>query len=179
MVAQHGRRLNAIDISNPTSPILSGSLYQKHSLNQASAVAIVNDRAYVTTLNDYLTIINVADPSAMAVVGSLRDSTRLNYASIVVATASYAYVGAPWFDAVTIVDVSNSASPSVVGSVTSSSALGSVEGLFLAGSNLYVANAAGSPGLSWIVHDKSNDVRISRKKPYGTGRFGYTWDKPS
>jgi hypothetical protein len=212
MVAQHGRRINAIDVvrapcpayalrprvvhalleltcdcshafqyprlraraqSNPASPTISGSLYSKAYLNQASAVAVVSDRAYVVTLNDYLTIVNVANPASMLILGTLQDTTKLNYASAIAATTSYAYVSAPWYDGVTVIDVSTPASPSVVGSITSSSNLGDVRGLFLSGSNLYAANA-GSTGVSIIDVSDPASPSIGQSVTTSTASYAST-----
>ena len=75
MVAYGAQTLSVVDVSDPTSPTMAGSLVDATDLNGAQAINVVGNYAYVASyLSDSLTIVDVSTPTTPTKVGSLNTS---------------------------------------------------------------------------------------------------------
>ena len=99
-------KLAVVDISNPTSPVLSGSV----AISGAAQVTVSGNYAYVTnTGNNQLVIVDVSTPASPTISGTLTDATNLDDPWGMVVSGNYAYVAASTGDRLTVVDVTNKA----------------------------------------------------------------------
>ena len=64
-----------MDISDPTTPTLAGSLQDNSDLQGAGAIKVVGNYAYVSCYwADAFTIVDISNPSSPSKVGSLKQS---------------------------------------------------------------------------------------------------------
>src|SRR3989344_5671240 len=106
-----GDRLTVVDVSNPVSPSIAGSV-SSSKLDSAYSVYVSGRYAYVASSgNDSLTVIDVSAPAFPAIAGSVTDR-RMDGARSVYVSGKYAYVAGAIKKNITIVDVSNPSSPS-------------------------------------------------------------------
>lgn len=110
--------LTVVDISDPTSPTIVGSVTSAQ-LNGAYRVDMVglDHVAVACTESDRLTIVNVSVPSAPSIVGSVQDATNLDFPYGLAVRGNYAYVTSLIKRRLTVVDISTLSAPSVVGSI--------------------------------------------------------------
>ncbi len=133
--------LAAIDISNPSSPVIAGTSPPSNNLLNASTVNIAGGYAYVVAKNrngpsgsgsnddgtgNSLTILDIAsNPRVPAIVGSIRDANTLFGAYGVAVSGHYAFVAAQGClsgqpcpqtvgAAFSVIDISNPTSPLMV-----------------------------------------------------------------
>jgi len=175
-------RLTVVDISNPSSPTVTGSVYDAN-LARPWSLSVAGKYAYVTAyFDDRLTVVDVSNPASPTVAGSIQDATNLNFPRAVYASGKYAYVAAYGANRLTIVDVSNPASPSVTGSVQDTN-LSSPGSIYVLGRYAYVgalgnnrltivdvSNPA-SPSVAGSIQDNTN-----LNRPYGvyaSGKYVY------
>ncbi|MBI4385735.1 hypothetical protein HY573_02805, partial [Candidatus Parcubacteria bacterium] len=142
-VANGTARLTVVDISNPASPTVSGSVVVSSSGSLAEADLFVSGRyAYVGVDEvfgtDGFAVVDISNPTAPVLVALVTDSTQLNGARGIFVSGRYAYVAAQ-ADRLTVVDVSNPANPAIVGSVTDATQLDGTENLFVSGRYAYMA----------------------------------------
>ncbi len=135
-----GNRLTVVDVSNPASPTVVGSVKDDANLRGAISVFVSGQYAYVAAYrNNRLTVVDVSNPASPTVVGSVKDDTNLRSARSVFVSGQYAYVTAPESNALTVVDVSNPASPTVIGSVRDNTNLNGARSVYISGQYAYVA----------------------------------------
>ena len=157
-VVTTGGSLMTIDVSNPGSPTLIGSV----ALNNAAlSIALQGDYAYVVVAGavDNFQVIDVSDPVNPSPSGDL----TLNQPYYVVAQGSYAYVvDANGNEELRVIDVSNPASPVVIGSLV----IGHAFSVTVQGNYVYMAEL-GTQNLKII--DVSNPVSpsLSSSLPIG------------
>jgi len=136
--------LTIIDISDPTSPTIVGSISDAQ-LNGPYSVYVSGQYAYVAAhIANALTIVDVSDPTSPAIVGSISDADKLARADSVYVSGKYAYVAAAGANALTIVDVSDPASPAIVGSITNAQLNGPTS-VYVSGQYAYVADMGPTP----------------------------------
>jgi len=121
--------LAVIDISNPTSPFVVGTV---DTLGNGIAVAVSGSYAYVGTADFSFQVIDIANPVAPTIVGNIYVPGTSRG---VVVSGSYAYVAAD--SGLQVVDVTNPALPVLVGSVATS---GGAQGIAIQGSYAYIAD---------------------------------------
>jgi hypothetical protein len=142
-------RLTAIDISNPSAPVIAGSSLPLNELLNASTVNIAGGYAFVVSKNrngpsgsesnddgtgNSLTILDVAsNPSSPFIVGTIRDANTLFGAYGVAVSGHYAFVasqgclsGQPCPNrsagsAFAVIDISNPSAPTVVAALHNAS----------------------------------------------------------
>ncbi|PIR77912.1 MAG: hypothetical protein COU28_04500, partial [Candidatus Magasanikbacteria bacterium CG10_big_fil_rev_8_21_14_0_10_36_16] len=154
VASEYGFSLSIIDITNPTSPSLVGSISSSTLMDGATGVQVSGKYAYVASRNsDSLTIVDIADPSNLTIMGSV-SSTSLNGAAKVRINSKYAYVASYLDGSVTSVDVSDPTNPVVVDSLVG---LGAFD-VDVAGKYAYVG---GSGGNKMSVVDISNPTSLS------------------
>ena len=183
-----GDRLTIIDISNPSSPTIVGSVQNSSILDGAGAVYVAGDYAYVAAnagSPDRLVVIDVSNPSAPTIVGWVSDS-RLEGGDHLYVSGNYAYVPAEFADALTIVDVSNPTSPQVVGWVSSSTLLDGTEEVFVEGKYAYVTAEhsdsfvvvdVSDPTSPTIVGSIATSTLDGAEPIYVSGRYAYVGAK--
>ena len=115
VTASYSASLVVVDISNPLSPVIRGSVVSSSLGDVGVALRCVHlARVRVLKLSRALT-------------RSLSCAVHTQ-ASGVAVSGLYAYVAAEWSDSLVVVDISNLASPVIRGSVVSSSLLDGVRG---------------------------------------------------
>jgi hypothetical protein len=129
--------LQVVDISEPTSPTLLGSVQLPRTpvpdVTHATGVTVVGTLAYVTAAYGGLYVIDVSNPSSPNIVGHL-DTPGV--AEDVAVTGSTGYV-ADYSAGLQVIDVSNPAAPAIIGTVDTP---GNAFGVALSGSIAYVAD---------------------------------------
>ncbi|MBI2625724.1 hypothetical protein HYW68_01590, partial [Candidatus Parcubacteria bacterium] len=184
VAAQGGNRFTVVDVSNPTSPIVVGSVNDATNLNSPTSVFVSGRYVYVSAnTGNRLTVVDVSNPSSPTVVGSVNDATNLAGARSVFVSGRYAYVAAYSGKRLTVVDVSNPASPTVTGSVNDATNLNGPYSVYVSGRYAYVAAQDGnrftavdvstpaSPTVVGSVYDATN-----LSAPYSvfvSGRYAY------
>ncbi len=135
-VANYGSgTLQVINISNPSSPVVVGSV----TTGAAYSVYVQGGYAYVANYtSNSLQVINISNPSSPVVVGSVTTGTSPNSVYV---QGSYAYVANFNSNTLQVINISNPSSPVVVGVVTTGNGAYSV---YVQGSYAYVANYTSS-----------------------------------
>ncbi len=141
--------VDAVDISDPTNPVIAGSSAWSSSLVNATTINVSNGYAYVVSKNrngphgsgsndngtgNSLTILDIAtDPTHPAIVGVVKDAVRLFGAYGVAVKGNYAYVAAQGClggqpcpnpnvgDSFAVIDISSPAAPTIVATLANSS----------------------------------------------------------
>src|SRR3989344_774670 len=132
--------LTVIDISNPASPSISGSVYDYTKLWNANSVVVSGNYAYVTS-NKYFVIVDISNPKAPFIVSSIYDNGEPRDVFV---RGNYAYIVSQRTNKLTVIDVSNPASPIVVGSVTDNARLLVAGDLFIQNNYAYVGAFGGN-----------------------------------
>ena len=125
--------LKIIDISNPQSPKLIGSL---NTDGHACGVTISGNYAYVTNVFEGLKIIDISNPQSPKLVGSL----NTGYINGVTISGNYAYAAAD-LAGLKIIDISNPQNPELVSSLNTD---GYARGVTVSGNYAYMADYGGS-----------------------------------
>jgi Uncharacterized conserved protein len=124
--------LDIIDITNPSSPGLAGTL---QGMNEARSISVSGNYAYLANFgSNSLVIVNISNPSAPSLTGIL---TGLRVPRAVYVSGNYAYVACGLGSPLTIVDVSNPAAPRLVSSIGPDGASDSV---YVSGDYAYVTS---------------------------------------
>jgi hypothetical protein len=154
-----GNGLTVVDISNPTSPLVLGTLQDPTRLFGAYGVAVQGQDAYVAsqgvlagqpaspdTSEGSFSVIDLATMTIVAHIdnGSLpapwTNQNVFRHATSVAISGHYAYVTAFYDDRVTVVDISNPSSPVIVASLRDATNLADPADLAVQGNYLYLAN---------------------------------------
>jgi hypothetical protein len=154
-----GNLFAVIDVSDPNSPLVVGSLAATgpNRLENVREMVKEGDLVYVAAHN-YLTIVDVSNPAAPTVAGALNNTTRFFSGQAIIKDGNYCYFhngrasgGSDYFS---VVDVSNPALPVLVGDVVSD--VGTSAGLVKDGDLVYlVGDPSGGTGV-FRVFDVSN-----------------------
>ncbi len=131
----HGALLNAVNVTDPDSPVVIGSL----SLPLApSRLALSSDShyAYIAAEEGGLIIVDIADPGAMEIVGSY---TGLSTIFDVAVEGNLAFLAAG-ADGIVVIDVSNPSSPTLIASYSTPS---NANRLTVSNGTIYAACAEG------------------------------------
>jgi hypothetical protein len=135
-----GSDFKVIDVSNPTSPVLSGSLGIG-----AKSVEISGNYAYVLGSGDFK-IIDVTNPANPILSGSIDFSGSVGIgATSLAVSGNYAYVVDTDNDDLKVIDVSNPASPVLSGSL---------------GIGDYPGSVTVSGNYAYVVDSDSDDLKI-------------------
>jgi hypothetical protein len=155
-----GNSLTIVDISNPASPTVVGSVRDPHHLFGAYGIAVQGNYAYVAyqgqlsgqpatpdTSTGGFTVVNISNPASPTIVGNLDNGSLpssqandLQHSTSVALSGHFAYVTAFYHSSVTVIDIANPASPAIVTSLHSNAALPAPADLAISGTQLYVAN---------------------------------------
>lgn len=103
--------LSILDISNPASPTVVGSVSDATNLGTFDSLAVVGNYLYVNAGSNKLTIIDISNKASPAVTANF---TNAAYSGIIAAKGSYLYTNGK------IVSVTNPVSPTVGNSYTGS-----------------------------------------------------------
>ncbi|KOO26123.1 lvivd repeat-containing protein, partial [Chrysochromulina tobinii] len=167
VVGESSKSLVVVDISNPATPVIRGSVVSSSLLDRAHFVAVSGSYAYVTAyLSDSLVVVDISNPASPVIRGSVVSSTVLDGAWGVAVSGSYAYVTTHDSASLVVVDISNPVSPVIRGSVASSSLLAAVAGVAVSGSYAYVTAVVSK---SLVVVD-AWDLDVSGSYAYVAGR---------
>jgi hypothetical protein len=144
-----------------------------HVLDYPIGLYVSGKYAYVTSYSDDgLSIIDISDPTNPNEVGYINDTEQqgtaqcLDSASDIFVSGEYAYVTAPFDDALSIIDVSNKSNPVEVGYINDTESQGTAQlldgaqGVYVSGKYAYVT-ANSDHGLSIIdVSDPTNPTEV-------------------
>ena len=150
-----------IDISNPTSPSVVGSIDDDTNLYAARSIAVSGRYAYVANKGDLtggkkeFAVIDISNPAVPAVVGSIDDDTNFYAATSIAVSGRYAYVanneGNVARKNLAVIDIGIPASPAVAGSINDDT-------------NLYLANSIAVSGrYAYVV---SNNAAVAGIKEF-------------
>jgi len=98
-------KLNIVDISNPTAPVVVGAYGETGSCWFVD-IRVVGSYAYVADLDKGLVILDVSDPTAPAFVSMLSESSIIDRIEVI---GTYAYLMGHYID---VVDISDPMAPS-------------------------------------------------------------------
>jgi hypothetical protein len=133
--------LYAINISNPASPSITGTLTDSTNLDGAFDVVVDGNYAYVVaSVANRVTVVDVSNPASMTVAGSLSSltfQTPTNIAKV----GNYVFVTAINAGALVSLDVTTT-TPSIADSVTGG--LGTATSIEIVGNYAYIGSAASS-----------------------------------
>ncbi|MEK6837895.1 MAG: hypothetical protein AABX69_04545, partial [Nanoarchaeota archaeon] len=145
--------LTVVDVSNPASPVIKGSVQDDKKLRGPYSVFVSGNYGYVTSYGfNRLTVVDVSNPASPVIKGFVRDDNKLKNPYSVFVSGNYAYVASYNANSLTVVDVFDPASPVIKGSVTDAK-LDGARSVFVSGSYAYVAS---SDANSLTVVDVSN-----------------------
>ncbi len=172
-------RLTVIDISNPKSPSIVGSLQDHTNLYYALHVYVSGNYAYVSApYNNQLTIVDISNPADPLYAGSVQDNTTLYRADGTWVQGRYAYVishnfNGPGVDYLNAIDVSNPKKPFIVSSLSSTNFRGGDQ-MYVSGKYAYVpgnANNEPTSGHTMSVVDISNPSSMSIVGSYTSSTY--------
>ncbi|MCX6779629.1 MAG: hypothetical protein NT034_00395 [Candidatus Magasanikbacteria bacterium] len=143
-----------VDISNPLSPVVGGSLSLGATLT--TNITVSGRYAYYVEGNgSVLKVVDVSNPSSPTVVGSVNDFSAFFGSTNLFISGNYLYTvggsGNSW-GLLTVVDISDPTNPTVKTSLNTGS-IGQIKTLQVVGNNAYVAGkttVAGEMGFSVI-----------------------------
>jgi hypothetical protein len=146
VTAGYSSRITVIDISDPASPVIVGSLHDATNLEFPVDVTVQGGFAYVANqggnpADPQLAIVDISNPANPTIAGTL-DNSFLGGAYRVAVNGPFAYIAASAASAAAIVDVSNPAAPTLDAAVFSPVDLTHTTGLALApgGQSLIMAS---------------------------------------
>ncbi len=132
--------LNIVDISNPKSMSIVGTITDNSLLTGASSVYVSGNYAYV---GDYTTntvsVVDVSNPYSLRVVGHVTDATKLSSVEDVYVNGKYAYAVSRDNNYLVVIDVSVPDSPTIVGSVSDGTNMNGPLSVYVSGNYAYVA----------------------------------------
>ncbi len=172
-------RLTVVDISNPKSPIIVGSVQDHTNLYYALHVYVSGNYAYVSApYSNQMTIIDISNPFDPVYVGSVQNSTTLYHADGTWVQGRYAYVishndSGPGVDYLNAIDVSNPRKPVIVSSISSSNFRGGDQ-MYVSGKYAYVpgnANNEPTSGHTLSVVDISNPASMQIVGSYTSSTY--------
>ncbi len=171
-----GNALTVVDISNPTSPQIVGSVHDSSKLFGAYGIAVSGHYAFVAsqgllsgqptapdTSSGSFSVIDLNNLSAGVVAnidngslpGSWAGTNALEHATSVAISGSYAYVTAFYSSRLTVINISNPLSPSIVASL-SSPQLAFAADVAVQGNDAYVADQTGGSANQFTVVNVSS-----------------------
>ncbi|MDD2907249.1 MAG: hypothetical protein PHH98_01275 [Candidatus Gracilibacteria bacterium] len=143
MTSYLGNRVNILDISNPSSPTLVGSILDNGgTIRLAGASSLVKDGnyLYVTSyLGNAVQIINVTNPAAPVAAGQFFNATTMAGARGIEKAGNYIYVAVFTYDALQVIDVTNPASPSIIGTYRQTTNMNGASEVKISGNYAYVS----------------------------------------
>jgi hypothetical protein len=175
-----GNGLTILDIStNPTQPIVVGSVRDPINLFGAYGIAVSGSYAYVAAqgcltgqpcpnpnVGDSFVVVDISNPFNPTIVATIKNSNlpapwtgsgALKHATAVAISGNYAYVTASYSDRLTVIDISNPLSPTIVSSLQDTSKLDFDVDVAVANGYAYVADQGTGLGRLAVVdvHDPS------------------------
>ena len=80
VVACNSDSLVVVDVSNPASPAIRGSVVSSSLMDQPNAVAVSGSHAYVTAdISDSLVVVDISNPASPVIRGSVVSSSLLDH----------------------------------------------------------------------------------------------------
>jgi hypothetical protein len=176
-----GNGLTILDIAtNPTQPIIVGSIRDPINLFGAYGIGVSGSYAYVAAqgclsgqpcpnqnVGDSFVVVNISDPFHPAIVATIKNSSlpspwtgsgALKHATAVAIDGHYAYVTASYSNRLTVIDIANPLNPTIVSSIQDNAKLGFDVDVAVANGYAYVADQGTATGRVAVVdvHDPAN-----------------------
>lgn len=157
VAAVQADRLVVVDVSDPTTPTIAGSVTHATQLNGAQVVRYHQGNCFVMVpLEDRLTVVDVTTPSSPSILTSLADSALDDARGIYLDAANdLLYVTLFTTDGITVIDISTPSSPSILGSFTHAN-LADARGIWVASGLAFIGGAQ-----RLTVVDVSNPASMS------------------
>jgi hypothetical protein len=172
-----GNSLTIVDISNPGSPTVVGSVTDATRLFGAYGIAVQGSFAYVAaqgclagqpcpnaSVGNSFDVVNISNPSAPAIVATLHNSAlpapwagsnALDHADSVFIAGNFAYVTASYSNRFTAIDISTPTSPKIVASLSTAGLVFPTD-VAVQGTDAYIADQVGANTAGFTVVDVSN-----------------------
>ncbi len=164
-------RVNVLDISNPSNPILVWTVLNWWTTYLDGASWIVKDWNYLyvgSNVSDAIQIINVTNPLAPTAAWYVRNTTNLNWARWVAKSWNYLFVTADVRDSVAVINVTNPAAPTYVTEIRNATSLNWARDIKIVWNYAYVAwydwdrftvlniTTPTTPTIAWSITDATN-----------------------
>ncbi len=125
VVSQSGNSLSIIDLTNPGTPVIAGSINSSDvftaasvpsTLDGAQAIAVQGNYAYIASgTSGYVTIINISNPGNPTYVGSIANAVLQDVNDIAV-RGTIAVVTSATTDMVTVLNITTPTAPAILSS---------------------------------------------------------------
>ena len=173
VTAFNSARLTAIDISNPTSPQIVGSVQDATNMAFPADLAVQGNYAYVADqtggTSAQLTVVDISNPASPRVADALSAASVLGGAYRIRVRGPFAYVSGSSANTISAVDISTPAAPRLAGSVFDGTLLHRTTGLDLDSTGAYaVASSPYSPSEANATFPPYPDSGVSGS-PTNTG----------
>ena len=79
VAATNSDSLVVVNIINPASPVIWGSVVSSSLMDEPNAVAVSGSHAYVTARSDSLVVVDISNPASPVIRGSVVSSSLLDH----------------------------------------------------------------------------------------------------
>ena len=171
VLAQNNQSLVIIDISNPSSPQIVGSVSDS-LLAGARRIKISGNYAYVGTTNSKLTIVDISNPTSPQVVSSVNLGSGEKFTGGLYVSGKYVYTG-PFNCYFSVVDVEDPSSPKIIATYYGAEVC-EISDMWVSGNYAYLTNHVFN---SIVVIDISNPASpikagsVSSHFPHPSGLY--------
>jgi hypothetical protein len=108
---------SCIDVSDPSAPVLKGSVQDNTKFNGCKQIAQISSRYYAVSGSGYngISIVDVNDPTTPVIIGALQDATNLAGCYGVASDGTTLWATSPGNDSIQPIDISTIATPTLAG----------------------------------------------------------------
>lgn len=176
-------QFNVVDISNPASPVVVGTVSDVFTLAGAFTVRVAGTYAYVTENGtNRLTVIDISKPTAPKIVASVVDARMAGPRGLTL-VGTRAYVAGNSAASLAIIDISNPLAPKMLGAVVDRNILAGADSVVVVGNYAYVTAGdsntlavidISNPALPKIVGTYSSFATLANPKDlFVSGKYAY------
>ena len=134
--------VSVLNITDPSSPTLAGSIWDSDILNDPRGIAVRGDYAYVGDAFGLVSI-NIADPTNLTIVHKLADTTHFNGLQAVVLDGNHAYVTSEYTSGLVVIDITDPSNLTIAGSFVDTTLLSGVRGIDIVGDLAHLCTQQG------------------------------------
>lgn len=141
VTAESGDSATVVDVSDPSSLSVTGTLADATNLNGARGIDKAGTKLYITGVaGNSLAIVDVSTPASPSLLGQLIDATNLATPTAVKVSGTYAFVADS--SGLTVIDVSTAASPTFTIKLTDTTNMNVPAGIAISGTVAYVTGSS-------------------------------------
>lgn len=145
--------LNAVDISDPTHPVIIGALNSPY-FRGGDQMSIAGNHIFVPgNLDHTLSIVDISNPAAMKIVSHITDDVYIGQSCFLDISGQYVYLTSANNNRLTLVDISNVNAPRIVGSIQDDGSLYSALYVIVSGGHAYVTSPAGTLAIVEVLQN--------------------------